>query len=366
MLFTASFSGILLALSIHYFYQHILATLGGFCLSFVFTLLLDRKLICATLPLGFLGQLSRLLLIVAWIILHATMIETALFTDDLQVHLNEQLKPQKASIQNSFHAQIEGLQVRRDSITQAISASEQRLLSVHDAAEMEAQGVGATGEVGVGTVATYLNQIADQRAQQEKASIERLQAELDLVDQQRKAATAERKTLLAALPHITDYGPLQRAELLHAMVWGEGHYSLKAMSLVFILIITTVELLPLIGKGLANFEEYYTLHRYEMTRKLAHEHTRGQIQQEIAAIKEARKGHVEKIRIREHFRYLELETRLNEILRRFDLKTGALEDLKAKQVAHMKSDKASTATVSTWQAASEHAKEEIEKLIPEF
>ena len=138
MLFTASFSGILLALSIHYFYQHILATLGGFCLSFVFTLLLDRKLICATLPLGFLGQLSRLLLIVAWIILHATMIETALFTDDLQVHLNEQLKPQKASIQNSFHARIEGLQVRRDSITQAISASEQRLLSVHDAAEMEA------------------------------------------------------------------------------------------------------------------------------------------------------------------------------------------------------------------------------------
>ena len=59
MLFTASFSGILLALSIHYFYQHILATLGGFCLSFVFTLLLDRKLICATLPLGFLSSVKE-------------------------------------------------------------------------------------------------------------------------------------------------------------------------------------------------------------------------------------------------------------------------------------------------------------------
>lgn len=314
MLFTACFSGALLALSIFYYTESWIYALLAFGLAAVFTILLDRKLVTATVPLGIGGRLVRLLLVLAWIIIHTTMIETVFFTEDLQAHLEAEQGPQVEQIHEQYAQAEEAAQARRTNVNAEIATSEAAIRKAYDEELAEAYGKGVTHQYGVGDMTQYLKEMTERREAQEKASIALHSAALLTIDDDLNEARKLREAKLAKLPTIDAHGPLRRAERLHQMLWGEGNFSMKAIALALLLIITTVELLPLIGKGLADFNEYHTLHSYDQTAVLARDKMKARIQQEIEAVEMAHRAHYEKAKIRLGYHRQTLELRLNEIL----------------------------------------------------
>lgn len=314
MLFTACFSGALLALSTYYYAESWIYALIAFGLAALFTLLLDRKLVTATVPLGVSGRLIRLLLVAAWIIIHTTMIETVLFTEDLQADLKEEQISQVEHIHDQYAQATAAAEAQRAEVNAAIAASEAVIREAYDKELAEVSGEGVTQQYGVGDMTRYLKAMTERREAQEKEGIKLYSEALLTIENNLAEARRLRDAQLAELPTIQEEGPLKRAERLHKILWGAGNFSLKAVAFAFLLIITAVELLPLIGKGLADFEEYYTLHSHDKMAVLASDKMKARIQQEIDAVEMAHRAHYEKAKIRLGYHRQTLELRLNEIL----------------------------------------------------
>lgn len=363
MLFTACFSGVLLALSIYYYTEEWSYSLAAFLIAATLTLILDRKLVTATVPLGVGGRLVRLSLVVAWIILHTTMIETVFFTEDLQIHLEQQQAPQVAQIKEEYHLAKNLAEKKRAEVRATIAESEETVRKAYEKEVREADGDGVTGQAGFGNMTAYLQDVTKRREAQEKLIVERQQKELALINEHFTLARDIHDRQLAQLPVIDHYGPLKRSELLHEMLWSDGHLSMKFIAFAIMLIITAVELLPLIGKGLADFEEYYTLHRNDMMRTLAYDKMNARIQDEINAVEMAHRAHLEKTQLREEYRRRELSIHLNEVLARFQQKVNSIQALDD-EIGRANRHKMAIG-LEHIKAASNQALKELSALVPE-
>lgn len=364
MLFTAFVGGTMLAYSIGIYYHSKVAVIVAFFLSALFTILLDGKFISTLGKPGFWGVFLRSIPIVAWIIIHTSMLETVLFEDDLTTHLEQTQVPQRDSLKASYALNTQKLKGEIDSLGYLQQTNTQKVLADKERLALETEGRSLTKDKGYGEIAQTLERIAQDNEAVLDSENDRLEQEKNVILEHQEQLRIDYLSDLKALPVLTKMGPLKRTSLLHDMIWSPGNYPIKAYSLAILLLVTMIELLPIIGKWHADFSEYERLHLEEQNNKLARAKMETRIEEEVRAVEIVRQANLKKSKIREHARKEEIALRLQQVTERFRQQAATFQDLAAEAKVFEKG--LDRAFVDMLNNAAQQAKDEIKEVLSAY
>ncbi|MBL7794210.1 MAG: DUF4407 domain-containing protein [Saprospiraceae bacterium] len=231
-----------------------------FPIFLIWTLLiftLDRLLIANTLNM--FRAFTRIFAALVFSILHAFVLDTLCFRNDIELALEEERQSKIDAIRQRANQALRIYSVRIDSLNGVIAAQRDRIIEEQNKLELENNGKGGSGEEGKGPIYKQQEILAAKIETEAREIIALHQGAIDSARQEKVVIKSVATAAILALPTLQNNGLIHYLGKLHELIFVKRKGIVILFFIVWFFVSCFFELLPLLAKSSLNINEYSVL-----------------------------------------------------------------------------------------------------------